>query len=75
MLITGFLSLLNFKSLKIIKETRVLFKKISKKNSNTLCVSHEARIFSILVYCYFNFKWKIEKTDLSPLGLTVISKR
>lgn len=66
-------SLLTLSIIKYLKEARHILKQIG--NNDSLIISHQARILSILMYCLISRKWKIVKINLKPAGLSIIKKR
>lgn len=65
-------------TLRIIKyyyQARQIIHRVKKVNQDILIISHQARIFTIIVYAFLSPAWKIVKTDFNPAGVSIIKKR
>jgi broad specificity phosphatase PhoE len=58
-----------------IKQARHILNSIIKTHNDVLIISHQARIITIVIYCWLSPSWKVIMTDFSPAGVTIIEKR
>jgi len=61
--------------IKYAKQASQIFKELGGHDSPALIVSHEARIWSFILYSFFSHQFKIKSLDLMPGGITVIERR
>ena len=65
-------------TLKIIRyyiQARQIIKMVKRVKNDILIISHQARIFTLIVYAFLNPNWKVIKTDFHPAGVCIIEKR
>ena len=74
-----FLCLLkSFYTLSIIRyfhQARQIIHLVKKVNDDLLIISHQARIFSIIVYAFLSPRWRVIRTDFNPAGVCIIERR
>lgn len=68
-------SLLTFKIFKYLKEARTIFNTYRDHDKNILFVSHQARIITMLIYCFFSKDMSVKKIDTKPSGISIIRLR
>jgi broad specificity phosphatase PhoE len=68
-------SLNSMKIIHYIKQAGSVLKEIEKVGEDTLVISHQARIITILLYCLQSLKWRIIKIDVKPAGISIIVKK
>lgn len=68
-------SLYTFSFVRYLKEARSIMNEVVKKEKDSLLVSHQARIITLVIYCIISPKWRILKVSVKPAGLTIVEKR
>lgn len=68
-------SIFSLKVFSYIKTARKIMRRVEENKEDSLVISHQARILTILVYCFFSRKWKINKIDVNPAGVSVVEKK
>lgn len=68
-------SVLTLRIFKYYIQARQIIKMIKRVKNDILIISHQARIFSLIVYAFLNPNWKVLKTDFNPAGVCIIEKR
>ena len=68
-------SIYTLKIIHYMKQARSILNGIDKTGEDTLVISHQARILTILMYCLFSFKWRILKADTNTAGICIIAKK
>jgi len=67
----------SFYTLKVVtylKEARNILKIVAESKKDSLLVSHQARIITIMLYCFFSFKWKVLRVNVKPAGISIVKK-
>ena len=56
-------------------QARQIIQRVKKVKDDILIISHQARIFTLIVYATLSPGWKVIKTDFNPAGVSIIEKR
>jgi broad specificity phosphatase PhoE len=56
-------------------QARQIIHRVKKVKDDILIISHQARIFTLIVYAALSPGWKVIKTDFNPAGVCIIEKK
>ncbi len=68
-------SILTLRVISYFLQARKIIKTAKKVKNDILIISHQARIFSLIVYAFLNPSWKVIKTDFNPAGVCILERR
>ncbi len=70
-------SIFNLSLIRYLGKAKTILREIESTSAslNSLIISHQARIITILIYCFFSTKWKITEINIKPAGLSIIKSK
>jgi phosphohistidine phosphatase SixA len=68
-------SIVTFRIFHYLLQARKIIKLVKKTDDDILIISHQARIFTIIVYAFLSPYWRVIKSDFNPAGVSIIEKK